>query len=102
MNTRHLLSLSLLLAATAGLAQDSTQSELDLDLLPNQAWWGGTVALGTKMPYGAAPIDINLDGDNRGNQHAPLAEGLQPCSPRPLRAGVGQALRQRLSPRRGG
>ena len=24
------------------------------------------------MPYGVAPIDINLDGDNRGNQYAPL------------------------------
>jgi hypothetical protein len=72
MNIRNLLSLSLLLAATAGLAQDSAQSELKLDLLPNEGWWGGAVTLGTKMPYGVAPIDINLDGDNRGNQYAPL------------------------------
>ena len=72
MNIRNLLSLSLLLAATAGFAQDSAQSELKLDLLPNEAWWGGAVTLGTKMPYGVAPIDINLDGDNRGNQYAPL------------------------------
>ena len=72
MNIRNLVSLSLLLAATAGFAQDSVQSELKLDLLPNEAWWGGAVTLGTKMPYGAAPIDINLDGDNRGNQYAPL------------------------------
>ena len=63
---------AILLAATAGFAQDSAQSELKLDLLPNEAWWGGAVTLGTKMPYGVAPIDINLDGDNRGNQYAPL------------------------------
>ena len=72
MSIRNLLSLSLLLAATVGFAQDSAQSELKLDLLPNEAWWGGAVTLGTKMPYGVAPIDINLDGDNRGNQYAPL------------------------------
>ena len=72
MNIRNLLSLSLLLAATVGFAQDSAPSELKLDLLPNEVWWGGAVTLGTKMPYGVAPIDINLDGDNRGNQYAPL------------------------------
>jgi alpha-glucosidase len=66
------VSLSLLLASTAVFAQDTAQSELKLDLLPNEAWWGGAVTLGTKMPYGVTPIDINLDGDNRGNQYAPL------------------------------
>jgi hypothetical protein len=74
MNIRNLLSLSLLLAATAGLAQDSAQSELKLDLLTNKGWWGGAGTLGTKMPYGLAPIDINLDGGNRGNQYAPLLD----------------------------
>ena len=62
MNIRNLLSLSALLAATAGFAQDTAQSELKLDLLPSEAWWGGAVPLGTKMPYGVEPIDINLDG----------------------------------------
>ena len=37
MHICDLLSLSLLLAATAGFAQDSAQSELELDLLPNEA-----------------------------------------------------------------
>ena len=37
-NGRILLSLALLLAATAGVAQESAQSELKLDLLPNEAW----------------------------------------------------------------
>ena len=55
MNIRNLFSLSLLLAATVGFARDSAQSELKLDLLPNEAWWGGAVTLGTKMPYGVAP-----------------------------------------------
>jgi hypothetical protein len=57
LNIRNLLSLSLLLAATAGFAQNSAQSELKLDLLPNEAWWGGAVTLGTKMPYGIWKAD---------------------------------------------
>jgi len=60
------------LSATAALAQHTALSELHLDRLPNECWWGGAVTLGSRMPYGAAPIDINLDGDNRGNQSAPL------------------------------
>ena len=72
LNVRGLLCLALLLVAPAGFAQDSSQSELTLDLLPGEAWWGGAVTLGRQMPYGLAPIDINLDGDNRGNQYAPL------------------------------
>ena len=72
MNVCKILRLSLLLAATTSFAQDAAQSELKLDLLPDEVWWGGAVTLGTQMPYGVTPIDINLDGDNRGNQYAPL------------------------------
>ena len=72
LTVRALLALVLLFAATASFAQDSAQSELTLDLLPGEAWWGGAVTLGRQMPFGLAPIDINLDGDNRGNQYAPL------------------------------
>ncbi|MHB8901561.1 MAG: glycoside hydrolase family 31 protein [Thermoguttaceae bacterium] len=72
MRKGHLLRLSLLLVSTSAFAQTAAQSELKLALLPGEAWWGGAVTLGTKMPYGATPIDINLDGDNRGNQYAPL------------------------------
>ena len=71
-HARYLLCLLLLCAATAGFAQESAQSELTLALLPGEAWWGGAVTLGKQMPFGLAPIDINLDGDNRGNQYAPL------------------------------
>ncbi len=72
MNIRHLLTSIAIFTATAAMAQDSAQSELKLKLLPNEGWWGGATVLGTKMPFGTAPIAINLDGDNRGNQAAPL------------------------------
>ncbi len=61
-----------LIAATAAFAQSAVQSELQLCLLPNEAWWGGATTLGSKMPFGVAPLSINLNGDNRGNQYAPL------------------------------
>src|SRR5258708_35345560 len=73
MNIRQLFGISaLFLSSTAVLAQHTALSQLRLDRLPNEFWWGGAVTLGTRMPYGVAPIDINLDGDNRGNQSAPL------------------------------
>jgi alpha-glucosidase len=73
MNIRRLFGLAaLFLSSTAVLAQHTALSELHLDRLPNEFWWGGAVTLGNQMPYGIAPIDINLDGDNRGNQSAPL------------------------------
>lgn len=62
----------MLLVATTSLAQNTAQSQLDLPLLPNEVWWGGAVTLGSTMPYGATPIEINLAGNNRGNQYAPL------------------------------
>jgi len=71
MKKTSLLSL-MLLGATASFAQNTAQSELDLPLQPNEVWWGGAVTLGSKMPYGAMPLEINLAGDNRGNQYAPL------------------------------
>jgi len=72
MKSRLLLLLCILLAAAPALAQSSAQSELKLTLLPNEVWWGGAVTLGRKMPFGSAPVAVNLDGDNFGNQAAPL------------------------------
>ncbi len=73
MNTRrHILRFCLLLASTMALAGEPAPSEVQLDVLAGEAWWGGAVTLGTRMPYGDDPVDINLDGDNRGNQYAPL------------------------------
>ncbi len=57
-------------AAVAAPAQGAT--ELTLDVPADEAWWGGAVTLGTNMPYGAAPLAIDLHANNRGNQYAPL------------------------------
>lgn len=62
----------LILCAVPVGAQEAAQSELKLELLPNEAWWGGATTLGSQMPFGSKPLDINLDGNNRGNQYAPL------------------------------
>ena len=62
----------LLLAAAAARAQGDAASSLDLALLPGEGWWGGAVTLGSKMPFGGEPLEVNLRGDNRGNQYAPL------------------------------
>jgi len=58
--------------ATVSFSRSAAASELKFDLLPGEAWWGGAVTLGSKMPYGDAPLEIDLHGDNRGNQYAPL------------------------------
>ncbi|MBO1269765.1 glycoside hydrolase family 31 protein [Arthrobacter cavernae] len=53
---------------------------LDIELLPGEVWWGGAVADGQAMPFGALPHHRNL-ADNAGlagdpsagaNQSAPL------------------------------
>ena len=53
-------------------ADDVVRSERTLECLPEEVWWGGAVTLGTRMPFGETPIDIDLNGDNLGNQAAPL------------------------------
>jgi len=72
MKSRFFFCCCLFMVATAAPAQNSAQSELRLKLLPNEVWWGGAVALGSKMPFGSAPIAVSLVGDNYGNQAAPL------------------------------
>ena len=71
------LLVALLLFGQAGygsapFADDVVRSDLSLEVLPEEGWWGGAVTLGSTMPFGATPIDIDLNGDNRGNQAAPL------------------------------
>ena len=39
----------LFVAATASFAQNATPTELKLNLLPNEYWWGGAVTLGARM-----------------------------------------------------
>ena len=55
MNALHPCCCAMLLVVTSVGAQNTVQSELKLELLPNEVWWGGAVTLGTKMPYGVAP-----------------------------------------------
>ena len=71
--------LLVLLAVGPSWAQNTAESNLDLELLPGEAWWGGAVTLGSRMPFGPANIDINLHGDNRGNQYAPLLVSSKPA-----------------------
>lgn len=61
----------MLLAATAGCGE-TAPAERKLDLLPGEVWWGGATTLGSQMPFGGAALEINLRGNNRGNQYAPL------------------------------
>lgn len=73
MNTKNIaLLLPLIAAAAAAAAQSRESNVLKLDLLAHEAWWGGAVTLGSKMPFGVSPLEVNLHGDNRGNQYAPL------------------------------
>ena len=72
MKLPSLLTGCIFIVATAVLAQNSAPAELSLKLLPNEVWWGGATALGSKMPFGTTPIAVNLDGENYGNQAAPL------------------------------
>ena len=73
MNSRHFFYFYALLAAgTISSALAAAPSKLALTIQPDEGWWGGAVTLGSKMPYGVVPIAIDLHGDNRGNQYAPL------------------------------
>ncbi|MEO7833878.1 MAG: glycoside hydrolase family 31 protein, partial [Ginsengibacter sp.] len=67
-----LLSLSFLMIFTTGFAQSSVSS-VNIPLLKNEQWWGGTVQYGYRMPFNAASsFSFNLYGDKSNNQSAPL------------------------------
>ncbi len=74
MTTRHAQVLIPLLFASTLLAQTPPvpQTELQLAIRPGEVWWGGAVTLGSRMPFGTEPLSVELHGDNRGNQYAPL------------------------------
>ena len=40
--------------------------------LEDERWWGGIVALGSKMPYGMNLREYDLSRDNLNNQVVPL------------------------------
>ena len=72
MNICLRIFLVFVLAVTLSFAQNTEESMVKLQLLPGEAWWGGAVTLGSRMPFGCDPLSIDLHGDNRGNQYAPL------------------------------
>jgi alpha-glucosidase len=71
MNARLSPLLACLLTAAA-CARAEAPPNLTLTLAPGEAWWGGAVTLGSRMPFGAEALEVDLHGDNRGNQYAPL------------------------------
>lgn len=67
-----LINLFLLTAGFTGSAQ-AVDSSLQLPLLHNEQWWGGSVQYGYKMPFNSASsFSFNLYGDVSNNQSAPL------------------------------
>lgn len=77
MAARFLLLGGFLLGAPPAWAEHTARSELALQLLPAEVWWGGAVALGSQMPFGSEPVAVDLNGNNFGNQAAPLLVSSQ-------------------------
>ncbi len=62
-----------ILLATAMYARSAEQgSDLELKLLQDERWWGGSVVDGVLMPYGAQEFFHNQFADVKGNQAQPL------------------------------
>ncbi|OGV60139.1 MAG: glycoside hydrolase [Lentisphaerae bacterium RIFOXYA12_FULL_48_11] len=72
MHIYYRIFLLFIMAVSFSYSQNTAESVVKLDLLPGEVWWGGAVTLGSKMPFGSEPLEINLHGNNRGNQYAPL------------------------------
>ncbi|HXO74528.1 MAG TPA: glycoside hydrolase family 31 protein, partial [Puia sp.] len=63
-----------------------------LSLLPGEKWWGGAVTEGHRAPFEAG-YSLDLNGDNRGNQAAPLllsSAGRWVWSDQPFEFSVGK------------
>lgn len=63
----------LLFAAFIRVCAQTSASAIQLPLLQNEQWWGGTVHYGYQMPFNQATnFSFNLYGDPSNNQSAPL------------------------------
>ncbi|MCU6712583.1 glycoside hydrolase family 31 protein [Paenibacillus sp. J5C_2022] len=49
-----------------------TNQKLELELLPDEHWWGGRAADGRSMPYGMSLFEADLAVSFNGNQACPL------------------------------
>ena len=70
-----LLSIAQALLATASAGELTYQESetIDIELLPDEYWWGGLSVDGYRMPYGeATKLRRNLYADNQGNQASPI------------------------------
>lgn len=65
-----LLFINLLLISTTLLAQESYKTAVDFD--NGEYWWGGAVALGSRMPYIQPQKEFNLAIQHNNNQVVPL------------------------------
>ena len=68
---RYLLVLLLIVSIMAQAFPVLAQSERSVLLLAGEKWWGGAVTEGQRMPFETG-YSLDLRGDNRGNQAAPL------------------------------
>lgn len=55
------------LAATA-----LSQQVKEIEILPNEKWWGGATDLGSQMPFRENTMEIDLQTQNFNNQTTPL------------------------------
>lgn len=71
MNRKHAWILLFCLAGQlVALAQGKFRTEVEM--LPQEKWWGGLVALGSKMPFGESTRLYDLGSMNLNNQGVPL------------------------------
>ena len=48
------------------------QQVKEIEILPNEKWWGGATDLGNKMPFCDNTIEADLQTQNFNNQTTPL------------------------------
>lgn len=81
-----LLFINLLLISTTLLAQETYKTAVDFE--NGEYWWGGAVALGSKMPYIQPLKEFNLAIQHNNNQIVPLfvsSKGRYIWSDKPFR-----------------
>lgn len=60
----------------------NAQNTSNIEILPNEKWWGGATKWGGEMPYTTSPV-VDLQYDNFDNQTSPLlvsSKGRYICS----------------------
>lgn len=83
---KHLLILTVILVGTIS-CKAGNQYRSEIPSLPGEKWWGGMVALGSKMPFEGEMRLFNLASENMNNQNVPLlisSEGRYLWSDKPF------------------